>query len=106
MSNVTVNNLDILIDDTSLEFEEIAKIKEMVVHHEVNVPGMFSFELLAETIDSKKWADLGFERFKIGSSITIKMSKSTLIIGDIHSLEPRFDKGVGSIVIRGFDRMN
>lgn len=103
-----VNNpvLDIIINSKSLESADIKRITELVVHHEINTPGLFSIEFLSETLEGKSWDNLTFEKFNLGDEVQILMENKKLIQGEIYSIEPKFEKSTGKVIIRGYDFMN
>ncbi|MGE0526250.1 MAG: phage late control D family protein [Bdellovibrionales bacterium] len=106
MSDVQVFKPMVRVNNKPLSSSDLQTITEIVVHQEVCVPGMFSIEFMAQSVQHKSWDYLNFDHFNLGDKVEIQMNQSQLIIGEIYSLEPKFDKNGGKVVIRGHDYLN
>jgi phage protein D len=96
----------VLLNGTALPSGDLQTITEIVVHQEICLPGMFSIELMAEALEGKRWDYLNFNKFNLGDEIEIYVNKANLIAGEIYSIEPKFDRDTGKVVIRGYDYLH
>jgi len=106
-----VPSFDILVNGTSLPLQTAAHVASVVVEQDVDLPGMFSFQLTGSD-DQKQavpWVDE--TAFAIGNAVEIKLGYGdqvdTLIKGEVVGIEPSFSIArLAQLQVRGFDRLH
>jgi hypothetical protein len=96
----------VLLNGSEISNLDLQTITEIVVHQEICTPGMFSIEFMAEALEGKRWSYLNFDKFNLGDQIEIYMNNAKFVVGEIYSVEPKFDKDTGKVVIRGYDYLH
>jgi phage protein D len=84
-------------------------IVNVVVEDDLNLPGMFTLELISKQNNNLPVAWTDESRLSLGTQIEISMGygdeRESLIVGEIMALEPTFTiDGPPTLVVRGFDR--
>src|SRR5262245_54116804 len=82
-------------------------IVSVVVEDELDLPGMFTLELISKEteVGSSPWSDE--PRLALGAKVEVSMGyeddRESLMVGEIVSLEPTFGgRGPPSLLVRGF----
>lgn len=105
-----LSSFEILVNGTQLPVEVESHINVVMVDDNIDMPGMFLFELTdsdAREGETPLIDDL--DLFSLGNVVEVKMGYAdeleTLIIGEITGLEPEFVlDGLPVLTIRGYDR--
>ncbi|MGI0484846.1 phage late control D family protein [Pantanalinema rosaneae CENA516] len=107
---LSISNFAVIINGTLLPMDGSTLIHEIVVDEDLDLPGMFTLELVNLDVQGGKIAHLDdANTFAIGNVIEIKLgylnALKTLIVGEITGLEPTFlCNAAPSLVVRGYDR--
>jgi phage protein D len=110
LNNPLAPSFRVTIDGTDLPFEAEAHTVAVTVDDTVELPSMFTLELVgsADQTDDTSWVD-DESLFAAGKVVEIKLGYGddveSLIIGEITGLEPEFifDRRP-SLIVRGYDR--
>ncbi|HEX4981970.1 MAG TPA: hypothetical protein VFV63_09735, partial [Ilumatobacteraceae bacterium] len=95
----------VAFDGRALAPRELAKLIDAVVDDHLVLPDTFSWRFIVDTDET--FAQLGA---RIGLAVAIKAGRlgespdSTLIEGEITSIEAVFDEGAQYVIVRGYDR--
>lgn len=107
--NPLVPDFDVRINGSSLPEAAAVLVVGVTVDDEIDLPGMFSFEIASprEGEGAYEWVD--HELFDIGNVVEVQLGYaddvSRLIVGEITGLEPEFPANAPPVVtVRGFDR--
>lgn len=103
-----VPKLNVLIKGNRLPMETVGDLLSVTVSEDLDIPAMFTLELVNWNLIKSQitWADS--ELFDIGNTIEVQMgygnTLKTLIVGEITGLEPEFSQTATPIlVVRGHD---
>ncbi|QDQ29372.1 phage late control D family protein [Chitinimonas arctica] len=107
MPSVQTGAFNMLLNRNRLPIPLLAAIHGVEVSNEINVPGMFSFQLNMVSPQGN-WQGANLDTFQPGDQVTIQMGLeklSTLIHGEISAIDPNFDSSYSVATISGFDVM-
>lgn len=84
-------------------------IANVVVEDELDLPGMFTLELMSRETEQGTTAWTDDQRLALGTAVEISMGygddRESLIVGEIGALEPSFSiAGPPTLIVRGYDR--
>lgn len=103
-----VPSFAVKLNGSALLAEMSMWIVNVVVEEELDLPGMFTLELVSKVGErgTAPWTD--DKRLALGATVEISMGygedRESLMIGEITALEPTFSiGGPSSMVVRGFD---
>jgi phage protein D len=98
----------IVVDGATLPGVAAAHVRAVTVDDDVDLPGMFAFDLAGtdERNGQTGWPDSPL--FKIGAAVELKLGYvekvDTVMIGEITALEPEFGADhLANLTVRGFD---
>lgn len=97
------------VDSKEVSAQVLATIESVVFEEEINTASMFILKLSVSDLSSISLGYLELGEFKIGSEVKISMGMEELqqmIVGEITSIEPSFNRGFCTIEMRGFDRLH
>lgn len=104
-----VPTFGIKLNDKPLLADMALWIVSVVVEDDLDLPGMFSLELLSKEDERSitPWTD--DPRLALGAAVEISMGygddRESLIVGEITGLEPTFSiTGAPTLVVRGYDK--
>src|SRR5215212_9331477 len=108
-ADVPIPVFEILVNGSALPVGPALHIVSVSVEEDMELPGMFSLEIVAsdELEDEFAWVDE--ELFTVGNSVEVKMGYAdqleSMFRGEITGLEPSFSADrLPSLVVRGYDR--
>lgn len=103
-----VTKFNILIKGNRLPLKSKADILSVTVSEDLDVPAMFTFQLVNCNLVENKITWVDSELFSIGNLVEIQLgygnNLTTLIVAEITGLEPEFSQTANStLVVRGYD---
>lgn len=99
----------IVVNGIKLSAAVAARISNVIVDDQVDLPSMFAFEIQAVESEASSipWLD-DYEMFAIGDAVEVKLGyeePESLIRGEITALEPEFSaEHLPRMTVRGYDR--
>ena len=106
-----VPTFDIKVNGTSLPLQTAAHVASVVVEQDVDLPGMFSFQLTGSDDQKEDVPWIDDTAFSVGNAVEIKLGygdqMDTLIKGEVVGIEPSFSiERRAHLEVRGFDRLH
>jgi phage protein D len=102
-------NFGVKLNGQALNYEVTAWIVNVVCEDDLDLPGMFTLELISHEDEDgiTSWTD--DQRFELGAAIEVSLGYGedleALISGEITALEPTFSiAGAPTLIVRGFDK--
>ena len=107
--NPLVPDFSVLVNGTPLPDDIAALVLSVTVDDEVDLPGMFAFEVAAPTGGEGAYDWVDDELFDVGNVVEVRLGYaddvSRLIVGEITGLEPEIGAdSPPTLTVRGFDR--
>ena len=108
-NNLVVPDFQVRINGRDLPSAAVMDLSSVIVHDDVEAPGMFSLRLLNWDMLQLRMTWVDDDLFAVGNAVEIAMgyvdNLTTLITGEITGLEPEFCANEPPIVtVRGYDR--
>src|SRR5215203_3187428 len=104
-----VPSFELALNGTVLGKDTAGWIVNVTVEDELDVPGMFAFELASREDEhgTAPWTD--DMRFQLGMTVRVAFGYGSqsepLLIGEVTALEPRFSSsGPPTLTVRGYDK--
>lgn len=107
--NPLVADFRVIINGSPLPDEAAALVVSVTVDDEIDLPGMFAFEVSARGGGEIAYEWIDDELFDVGNVVEVRLGYadevSQLIVGEITGLEPEMPAGAPpALTVRGFDR--
>lgn len=109
-NRLLISSFEIIVNGSQLPIDVQSHINSVVVDDNINMPGMFLFELTdSDAREGETPLIDNVDLFSLGNVVEVKMGFAdeleTLIIGEITGLEPEFvSDGPPFLTVRGYDR--
>lgn len=104
-----VPNFGVVLNGQNLAADVSLWIANVVVEDDLDVPGMFSLELISreDEAGTEPWTDV--EQFSLGAAVEVSLGYGdvleAVIAGEITALEPTFSAaGPPTLIVRGYDK--